>query len=62
MTTKGGGILLLGATHTLVTRNSVIGNSRQAVQLGRHRRAQRQALTRGSNPNFDTIAFNFAFR
>jgi nitrous oxidase accessory protein NosD len=61
VTTKGGGILLLGATHTLVTRNSVTGNAGKKFNSGGIVVLSAKALTKGSNPNFDTISFNFAF-
>ena len=60
--TKGGGILLLGATHTLVTHNSVTGNAGQKFNSGGIVVLSAKQLTHGSNPNFDTISFNFAFR
>ena len=59
---QGGGILLLGATHTLVAHNSVIGNSGRQINSGGIVVASARALTHGSNPNFDTIAGNVAFR
>jgi hypothetical protein len=58
---QGGGILLLGATQTLVAHNSVAGNSGSQVNSGGIVVASAHALTHGSNPNFDTIAFNSAF-
>jgi nitrous oxidase accessory protein NosD len=59
--TKGGGILLLGATHTLVTHNSVTGNAGKKFNSGGIVVLSAKPLTHGSNPNFDTISFNFAF-
>lgn len=59
---QGGGILLLGATFTLVTHNSVAGNSGKQINSGGIVVASAHALTHGSNPNFDTIARNTAFR
>ena len=59
---QGGGILLLGATFTLVTRNSVTGNSGKQINSGGIVVASAHALTHGSNPNFDTITRNSAFR
>jgi nitrous oxidase accessory protein NosD len=59
---KGGGILLLGATRTLVAHNSVAGNSGSQVNSGGIVVASAHALTHGSNPNFDTIARNIVFR
>lgn len=62
VSTQGGGILLLGATHTLVKDNSVQGNSGRQFNSGGIVVLSAAALTKGSNPNFDTIAFNTAFR
>ena len=59
---QGGGILLLGATFSLVTHNNVVGNSGRQINSGGIVVASAKALTHGSNPNFDTIAFNAAFR
>jgi hypothetical protein len=58
---QGGGILLLGATQTLVTHNSVQGNSGKQLNSGGILVASAASLTKGSNPNFDTIARNTAF-
>jgi hypothetical protein len=58
---QGGGILLLGATQTLVAHNSVAGNSGSQVNSGGIVVASAHALTHGSNPNFDTVARNTAF-
>ena len=60
--TQGGGILLLGATHTLVARNSVQGNSGRQFNSGGIVVLSAASLTKGRNPNFDTVAFNTAFR
>ena len=60
--TKGGGILLLGATHTLVTHNSVTGNAGKKFNSGGIVVLSAKSLTHGSNPNFDTISFNFVSR
>jgi Right handed beta helix region len=60
--TKGGGILLLGATHTLVTHNSVTGNAGKKFNSGGIVVLSAKPLTHGSNPEFDTISFNFVFR
>jgi len=60
--THGGGILLLGATRTLVTHNSVAGNSGKQINSGGILVVSAKALTKGSDPNFDTVAFNSAFR
>jgi len=62
VTTKGGGILLLGATHTLVTHNSVTGNAGKKFNSGGIVVLSAKPLTHGSNPEFDTISFNSAFR
>ena len=59
---QGGGILLLGATHTLVAHNGVFGNSGKQFNSGGIVVASAHALTKGSNPNFDTIVHNIAFR
>jgi parallel beta-helix repeat protein len=59
---QGGGILLLGATHTLVAGNSVAGNSGTQINSGGIVVASAHALTGGSNPDFDTIASNTAYR
>lgn len=60
--TQGGGILLLGATQTLVVDNNVAGNSGKQFNSGGIVVLSAHALTHGSNPNFDTIARNTAFR
>jgi hypothetical protein len=62
VSTKGGGILLLGATHTLVTHNSVTGNSGKKFNSGGIVVLSAKPLTHGSNPEFDTISFNSVFR
>ena len=62
VSTQGGGILLLGATRTLVTHNSVAGNSGRQINSGGILVVSAKALTKGSDPNFDTVAFNSAFR
>jgi parallel beta-helix repeat protein len=59
---QGGGILLLGATHTQVAGNSVAGNVGKQVNSGGIVVASAHALTGGSNPNFDTITGNTAYR
>ena len=59
---QGGGILLLGATHSLVADNSVFGNSGKQINSGGIVVASARSLTHGSNPNFDTIVRNIAFR
>jgi hypothetical protein len=61
VSTKGGGILLLGATHTLVTHNSVTGNAGKKINSGGIVVLSAKPLSHGSNPEFDTISFNFAF-
>ena len=60
--TQGGGILLLGATQTLVTYNFVAGNKGKQINSGGIVVLSAHALSHGSNPNFDTIARNTAFR
>jgi hypothetical protein len=57
----GGGILLLGATHTLVAHNSVTGNSGKQINSGGIVVASAHALTHGSNPDFDAVVRNSAF-
>ena len=59
---QGGGILLLGATHTLVAFNGVLGNVGKQINSGGIVVASAHALTKGSNPNFDTVFANTAFR
>jgi hypothetical protein len=59
---QGGGILLLGATRTLVAGNSVAGNTGQQINSGGIVVASAKQLTGGSDPNFDTIAHNTAYR
>ena len=58
---QGGGILLLGATNSFVAFNSVSGNRGKQINSGGIVVASANALTHGSNPNFDTIARNTAF-
>ena len=58
---QGGGILLLGATRTLVAHNSVAGNSGKQINSGGIVVASAHALTHGSNPNFDVVVGNTAF-
>jgi hypothetical protein len=53
--------ILLGATHTLVTHNSVTGNSGKKINSGGIVVLSAKPLSHGSNPEFDTISFNFAF-
>ncbi len=62
VSTQGGGILLLGATYTLVARNSVSGNVGKQFNSGGIVVLSASALTKGSNPNFDVIANNTAYR
>ncbi len=59
---QGGGILLLGATFTVVANNSVARNSGSQFNSGGIVVLSAQKITGGSNPNFDTIANNTAFR
>lgn len=58
---QGGGILLLGATHTLVAHNGVFGNSGKQFNSGGIVVVSAH-MFKGSNPDFDTIARNVAFR
>jgi hypothetical protein len=62
VSTQGGGILLLGATQTLVTNNFVTGNKGKQFNSGGIVVLSARAISHGSNPNFDTIAHNSAFR
>jgi nitrous oxidase accessory protein NosD len=59
---QGGGILLLGATHTLVAFNHVFGNSGKQINSGGIVVLSAHALANGSNPDFDTVFANTAFR
>ncbi len=59
--TQGGGILLLGATRTLVSHNFVAGNKGKQFNSGGIVVLSAKALSHGSNPNFDTITRNTAF-
>jgi Right handed beta helix region len=61
---RGGGILLLGATKTLVAKNSVGGNSGKRVNSGGIVVASAKPLTggKGSDPESDKIVANTAFR
>ncbi len=59
---QGGGILLLGATHTLVSHNIVRGNQGHQINSGGIVVASAAKLTKGANPSFDTIVANSAFR
>jgi len=58
---QGGGILLLGATHTLVAHNGVFGNSGKQFNSGGIVVVSAQ-MFKGSNPDFDTVVGNAAFR
>jgi parallel beta-helix repeat protein len=58
---QGGGILLLGATQTTVASNSVKGNSGKKFNSGGIVVVS-AAPFHGSDPQFDTIARNTAFR
>jgi nitrous oxidase accessory protein NosD len=62
VSTQGGGILLLGATRTLVAHNTVAGNTGKQFNSGGIVVLSAKAISKGSNPNFDTIAYNTAFR
>jgi hypothetical protein len=59
---QGGGILLLGATQTKVTSNSVKGNIGNQVNSGGIVVLSAKPLGGRSDPEFDTIAHNTAFR
>jgi len=59
---RGGGILLLGATRTLVARNEVRGNHGHQINSGGIVVASARKLTHGANPRHDTILGNVAFR
>ena len=61
VSTQGGGILLLGATRTLVAHNTVAGNTGEQFNSGGIVVLSAKAISKGSNPNFDTIANNTAF-
>ena len=61
VSTQGGGILLLGATRTLVAHNTVAGNTGKQFNSGGIVVLSAKAISKGSNPNFDTIANNTAF-
>ncbi|MBV9203957.1 MAG: right-handed parallel beta-helix repeat-containing protein [Actinobacteria bacterium] len=61
VSTQGGGILLLGATRTVVAANNVHGNSGKQFNSGGIVVLSAHAISGGSNPNFDTIAGNTAF-
>jgi hypothetical protein len=58
---QGGGILLLGATRTLVIHNTVLGNKGNQINSGGIRLLSAAALTKGSNPDHDAIVANRAF-
>jgi nitrous oxidase accessory protein NosD len=62
VSTQGGGILLLGATRTLVAHNTVAGNTGKQFNSGGIVVLSANAISHGSNPNFDTITGNFALR
>lgn len=59
---QGGGILLLGATNTLVARNLVFGNVGKQFNSGGIVVLSARKISKGSNPNNDTIAGNSAHR
>ncbi len=58
---EGGGILLLGATNTLVAHNAVSGNAGRQFNSGGIVVLSASKISHGSNPNHDTIAANHAF-
>lgn len=62
ISTKGGGILLLGATKTRVFSNLVDGNSGKQLNSGGIVVISAHALSHGSDPNLDTIKGNRAHR
>jgi len=57
---QGGGILLLGATQSLVVHNLVLGNRGNQFNSGGIR-VMSAAMFKGSNPNNDAIVANRAF-
>jgi nitrous oxidase accessory protein NosD len=59
---QGGGILLLGATKTLVIHNLVLRNRGNQINSGGIRLLSAAALTKGSNPDHDAVVANRAFR
>ena len=61
VSTQGGGILLLGATQTLVAGNAVTANRGAQFNSGGIVVLSAQNVSGGSDPNFDTIAHNTAF-
>lgn len=61
VSTQGGGILLLGATRTLVAHNAVSGNAGRQFNSGGIVVLSASKISHGSNPNHDTIAANHAF-
>jgi nitrous oxidase accessory protein NosD len=58
---QGGGILLLGATNSLVIHNLVLGNNGSQMNSGGIRLLSAAALSKGSNPDHDAIVANRAF-
>jgi hypothetical protein len=58
---QGGGILLLGATNSLVIHNLVLGNKGSQINSGGIRLLSAAALTKGSNPDHDAVVANRAF-
>jgi nitrous oxidase accessory protein NosD len=58
---KGGGILLLGATNSLVARNTVNRNHGRRINSGGVVVLSAKKLAHGSNPRNDTIRANVAF-
>jgi Right handed beta helix region len=58
---QGGGILLLGATQSLVVHNLVLGNKGSQFNSGGIVVLSAAKLTKGSNPNHDAIVANRAF-
>ena len=58
---QGGGILLLGATNSLVIHNLVLGNKGSQFNSGGIGLLSAAAITKGSNPDHDAVVANRAF-
>lgn len=58
VTTQGGGILLLGATNTVVAKNGVYGNIGKQFNSGGIVVLSAKKVSHGSNPRFDFILGN----
>jgi parallel beta-helix repeat protein len=61
-TLQGGGILLLGATRTIVRANSALGNRGKQINSGGIVVLSAKSVTNGANPDHDTVINNTAFR